>query len=191
MLLSSVNLGWSYFPPSFFFIRAWKSIFDNQKSWIKAHWSENIAHKISVPKRKCHMFLKDQNLLLVAVKGKQTAIFWHLLEGYWKSWERWGENPPHLWTFRWGGNLTGGRNPPQGRISLPLENMFTKNVWTLFVCTAHKLDNPPALNHSCVLNLEWSQWSQMMFLTLKIEKISKRMMSVSYTHLTLPTILLV
>ena len=31
-LLSSVNLGWSYFPPSFFAIRAWKSIFDNLKS---------------------------------------------------------------------------------------------------------------------------------------------------------------
>ena len=52
-LLSSVNLGWSYFPPSFFLIRAWKSIFDNVKSWIKAHWSANIAHKLSVPKRKC------------------------------------------------------------------------------------------------------------------------------------------
>ena len=109
-------------------------------------------------------------------------------QGYWKSWERGGEIPP---TFgpSGGGEISpggeipppfwhcdGGRNPPQGRISLPLENMFTKNVWTLFVCTAHKLDNPPALNHSCVLNLEWSQSENMMFLTLNIEKISKKLM---------------
>ena len=77
----------------------------------------------------------------------------------------WGEKSPPIW------HCEGGEKSPPGKISLPLKNIFTKSAWTFFTCTAHEFDFNPTLLHSYILNLERSQTSKNMFLTIKIEKI--------------------
>ena len=83
----------------------------------------------------------------------------------------WGEKSPPIW------HCEGGEKSPPGKISLPLKNIFTKIAWTFFACTAHEFDFNSTLLHSYILNLERSQTSRNMFLTLKIEKISKKLRS--------------
>ena len=182
---SAANLGWSYLPPSFFFMREWKSIFDNLQSWIKKFWSANIAHNFSVPKRKFFLQRKrkcsgSQNNAMI----KKNKLCWWVviansmfimdgrggksppplaLQVGGKS--PWGEKSPPIW------HCEGGEKSPPGKISLPLKNIFTKSAWTFFTCTAHEFDFNPTLLHSYILNLERSQTSKNMFLTIKIEKI--------------------
>ena len=78
----------------------------------------------------------------------------------------WGEKSPPIWQV-----VTGGRNPPRGRFPSPLKIFLRKVRKLFFACTAHEFDFNPTLLHSYILNLERSQTSKNMFLTIKIEKI--------------------
>ena len=84
----------------------------------------------------------------MAVKGKQTAIFWHLLEGYWKSWEGGGEIPPPFGPSGGGeispggeipphsGTVTGGEIPPGGGFPYPLK-ICSQKMCELCLCALH------------------------------------------------------